>query len=432
VATATLDDILAKAYEEEGLTRADIVAHKGCISTGNLGLDFILGGGIARGRICELYGLSQSGKTTTASQTAAVALANGERVLYVDFEQALDTVYLKTLGVDVDNPLFIPYPASSLEQGMHAASEMIRTGEIALAVFDSVAAMTPRKIVEENSESRTTAMERARLLGNELAKLNPICARTGCAAVFINHERDVIETGWVPPGTPKRTTTPGGSGLKYYSSQRVQFRIGKQFKGERVDPLSGATIKETHSQTVTALVTKNKLAKPLQFAELYLVLGEGFSDAHAAIKVLEAAGIVKKTGAFYTFPEDLYNASMATTPKGPRIQGLGSILDLALGMPEWGEALGNRARAVLNMSQTSLKATLVDDPDGPGTVPVEAPENADEVLVTTADVAPKLPAPAPQDSVLPARIGDPTDSVIAAPKVAPANGPSSATALRLT
>lgn len=397
-ASATLDDILAKAYEEEGLTREDIVTHKGFISTGNLAMDFVLGGGIARGRITELYGLSQSGKTTVASQVAARCLANGEHVLYVDFEQALDTLYLKTLGVDVNDPLFHPYPAASLEQGMHVASQLIRTGQISCAIFDSVAAMTPRKIVEEDSESRTTAMERARLLGNELSKLNPICARTGAAAIFINHERDVIETGPTRPGMPKRTTTPGGSGLKYYSSQRVQFKIIKSFKGERVDPLSGAKINEVHSVMTLATVTKNKLAKPMQFAELYLVLGEGFSDAHAAMKVLEAARVVKKSGSFFYFPDDLYNPSMKSGDKGPQIQGLGSILDLAAGDPEWGTRLSDRARAVLNMDVSALKATLVDDPDGQGTAPIPVSEDVpeiDEVPVTEADVAPKRPEPAP-------------------------------------
>lgn len=398
--TLTLDDILAKAYEEQGLSRDDIITHKGFISTGNLAMDFVLGGGIARGRTTELFGLSQSGKSSTAVQTCAQAMRNGEHVLYVDFEQALDIDYMRALGVDVKSPLFHPVPAANLEDGMFAASEAIRSGQAALAVFDSVPAMTPKKIVEENTESRTTAMERARLLGNELAKLNPICAQTGCAAVFINHERDVIETGPVRPGMPKRTTTPGGSALKFYASQRVQFKVIKQFKGERVDPLSGEKIQETHSVLVQATVTKNKLTKPMQVAQLYLVLGEGFSDAHAAMKVLEAAKVVKKKGSsFYVFPESLaHPGSMRETEDGFQVQGLGTILDMAVALPEWGARLSAAARAKLNLSVEDLAPKLVEDPETGGSAPEErVEEDPDEVTVTDVDVPAARPRRAEPD-----------------------------------
>lgn len=429
MATATLDDILAKAYEEEGLTAEDVISSKGFISTNNLALDFILGGGIARGRISEFYGLSQAGKTTAAAQACAWAMAQGEHVLYVDFEQALDVEYLRALGVDVHNPLFHPYPAASLEQGMSTASQAIRTGQISVAVFDSVAAMTPRKIVEEDSESRTTAMERARLLGNELSKLNPICARTGTAAIFINHERDVIETGPTRPGMPKRTTTPGGSALKYYASQRIQFRVEKQFKGERVDPLTGEKINETHSVISRATVTKNKLTKPMQFATLYLVLGKGFSDAHAAMQVLLASKVIKKSGAFFYFPEDLYHPQMASGAKGPQIQGLQAVLMLADMDPEWGAKLSARARQQLNMDVTQLAPTLVEDPEGDGSPPeVPVEEDPDEVAVTDADVRP-APALAPLLEKVGVDLEDKTPQVPARP--APPGPPPAGQAMRL-
>lgn len=304
---------------------------------------------------------------------------------------------------------------------MQTASEAIRTGEVSLAVFDSVAAMTPRKIVEENTESRTTAMERARLLGNELSKLNPVCAKTGCAAVFINHERDVIETGPTRPGMPKRTTTPGGSGLKYYSSQRVQFKIIKSFKGERVDPLTGEKINEVHSVLSQATVTKNKLTRPMQVAKLYLVLGEGFSDAHAAMMVLEANNVVKKGAAgVYVFPEDVANTdNMKQTDKGWTFQGLGNVLTLASVFPEWGEKLTNRARQQLGMVE-EVKTSLVDDPDGSGSpelIQDSSEDYSDEVPITDADV-PK-----------PASASEPVAAVATA---APARGPAPGSALNFT
>lgn len=379
------------AYEEEGLSYEDVISDKGFIPTGNLALDFVLGGGIARGRIAELYGLSQSGKTTTAAQCAAQAMKMGLPVLYVDFEQALDKLYLRSLGVDVDNrELFLPYPAASLEQGMSVASQAIRTGKLGLAIFDSVAAMAPRKLVEEDGESRTTAMERARLLQNELSKMISFLSKTGTAAIFINHERDVIETGPTRPGMPKRTTTPGGSGLKFYSSQRVQFKIVKQFKGERKDPLTGEKINETHSVMSQALVTKNKVGKPMQAAQLYLVLGQGFSNAHAAMMVLEANKVVRKSGAFWYFPDDLYHPQMKSGDKGAQLQGLGAVLALADFDPEWAEKLANRARVELKLDIKDLQPVLVDDPEGEGHEPDVAEEPVDP---EDAPVTAPLPKP---------------------------------------
>jgi recombination protein RecA len=402
VSQTTLNDILDQAYADEDLTFESVIADKGYIPTGNLGLDYVLGGGVARGRITELYGLSQSGKTTTACQVAAQCQKMGLPVLYLDFEQALDKPYMNQLGVDTENRgLFHPYPAASLEQGMHVASKVARTGKIGCIIFDSVPAMTLQKILEEDGESRTSAMERARILSNELGKLNPILARTGTAAVFINHERDVIEMTPARPGMPKRTTTPGGSALKYYASQRVQFKIIKTFKGERIDPLSGEKINETHSVLVQATVTKNKLTRPMQVAQLYLVLGEGFSDGYSAMKVLEANKVVKKAGAFYYFPEDLYHPQMKSGDKGASMQGLVSILALSDFDSEWGIKLSDRARDILSMP-ISLVPKLVDDPETGGTVsdPDPDPEVVEEihepeVVIPAAPVVEVAPEPAP-------------------------------------
>lgn len=396
--SSSLAEIMQKAYEDEGLTWEQVIADQGFISTGNVALDYVLGGGVARGRITEFSGLSQTGKTSTACQVAAQCQKMGEPVLYVDFEQALDKPYLRALGVDTeDKELFLPLPASSLEHGMSVASQAIRTGQVGCAIFDSVAAMTPKKIIEEDGESRTTAMERARLLKNELGKLNSYLARTGTAAIFINHEMDVIETSPVRPGMPKRVTTPGGTGLKFYSSQRVRFQITKTVRGERVSLLSGEKISEGHSVMVRATVTKNKLAPPNQFADLYLVLGKGFSDAHASLGVLVAAGIVKKaTAGIYHFPEDLYHPQMKSTDKGGSLQGLGNILDFADFDPDWAAQIRARAWGVLAPTAADPTASRVrsEDPEEGGTAPVEQPvEDPDEVVVTAADVRPSAPAP---------------------------------------
>jgi RecA/RadA recombinase len=338
----------------------------------------------------------------------------GLPVLYLDFEQALDKPYMNQLGVNTeDRSLFHPYPAASLQQGMAVASKAARTGDIGCIIFDSVPAMTLQKLLEEDGESRTSAMERARILSNELGKLNPILARTRTAAIFINHERDVIDMAPARPGMPKRTTTPGGTALKYYSSQRVAFKLIKTFKGERIDPLTGEKINEAHSMMSQATVTKNKLAPPMQVAALYLVLGRGFNEAHAAMGVLVASKVVKKTSSFYYFPEDLYHPQMKTGDKGAQLQGLQSILDLADFDLEWGRKLRDRAWEILKPTAADPTVTRkqVDDPETGGTapepdpvvaeVPVETPEPvaAPEVVAPAAPVAevvaPVKPAPTP-------------------------------------
>lgn len=334
--------------------------------------------------------------TTLAAMVAAQCQRAGLPVLYLDYEQALDTDYLRDLGVDTeDRKLFLPYPAASLEAGAEVATRAIATGQLGCVIFDSVAAMTPAKIINEDGESRTTGMERARLLTNLLNKMNPSLARTGTAAIFINHERTEVNTAGGRPGMPPTKTTVGGTALKYYASTRVRFVITKKFKGARIDPLTGDKIEEVHSVTSLAEVTKNKTGAPFQRADLYLVLGQGFSNPHAAMGVLVGAKVVRKgAGGIYTFPEDLYNPSMASADKGPTVRGLQNVLDLADGDVEWGGRLLARAQAVLAPhGSPSAERVLLDDPDGAGSELATPAEGMSEGDVDEMRVA--APAPVP-------------------------------------
>lgn len=392
----TLDDVMASAYEKAGIDEADVLTDKGFIPTGNLALDFILGGrGFPRGRSIELYGLSQSGKTTTAAMAAAQAQKLGLRVLYLDFEQALDEPYLNALGVDTRNrSLFYPFPAASLEQGAEVATAAARTGQVGLIIFDSVAAMTPRSSLEKDEEaSRTLAMDRARLLGGLLSKLNPILAHTGTCALFINHLRDVIETGPVRPGMPKRTTTPGGTALKYYSSVRVQFTVVKKWKASRLDPLTAEQVDEAHSVSSRASVTKNKVAPPHQNADLYLELGAGFSNSYSAMQVLVGHKVVRKSGAFYYFPEALYHPNMTQGQKGSSLQGLQSILDLARVFPEWESLLVKYAIDTLPREKTTVALPVIEDEVAEDSVVAEIPEDGLESPIIAEPVLEVLPSP---------------------------------------
>jgi recombination protein RecA len=350
----TLVGIVDEAYKEAELTRDDILNIKGYLSSGNLALDAILGGkGWPMGRSIELFGLSMSGKTTIAATAAAVCQSMGKPVLYIDFEQALDRPYLESLGVNTeDRRLFLPYPAGSLDEGMELATRAARTGELGLIVCDSVGAMIPRSMAESDVDSRTLAMERARILGAALGKLNPILSRTGTTALFINHERDVIETGPVRPGLPKRTTTAGGSALKYLATVRIKFKVIEATKHKRFSLVRGEEVSEPHAALVFVEVTKNKLAPPFQTAHMYLEFGYGFNNAHAALTVLVGSSIIRKTGAFYYFPEDLKHSQMSTSDKGSQLQGVQAVLTLADEDPSWRDRLVDRARAVLQHTET--------------------------------------------------------------------------------
>lgn len=332
--------------------------------------------------------------TTTASMVAAQAQKQGLRVLYLDFEQALNEPYLNALGVNTrDRRLFIPFPAASLEHGSEVAVAAARTGQVGLIVFDSVAAMTPKSSVDEDKESRTLAMERARLLGNLLSKLNPILARTGTCALFINHLREVIDTGPTRPGMPKRTTTPGGTSLKFYSSVRVQFTVVKKWKAERIDPLTGEKVSDAHAVTSKAEVTKNKLAAPYQSAELYLELGRGFNQAWSAMQVLVGNKIVKKAGAYFQFPQDLYHPNMVTGAKGPSLQGLQSVLDLAETFPEWGAQLATAAVAALPAERVTVALPDLDAEEASPVV--EDTSSLDEIPQEPVITAPTVDLPPP-------------------------------------
>jgi len=401
----TLDEIIAAAYIEEGLTEQDILGDAGAVSSGNLALDHILGvGGFPRGRSIELSGLSQAGKTTIACQVAAEAQSNGETVVYVDFEQALDEPYLNALGVQTRDPsdptrfhpLFRPYPAASLEQGMEVAGDAVRSGEVGVIVFDSVAAMTPRKSVEEYSDSRMQAAERARVLGYALSSLNPNLARTGTTAIFINHIRDVIETGPTRPGMPKRTTTIGGSALKFYASVRAEFTTSfsgaKTFKRERFDVLTGEKVDEPYAVLVKVKVTKNKLAAPFQSAVLYLELGKGFSNPYSALDVLVGNKVVRKAGAYYYFPDSIYHPQMKSGDKGPSLQGLQSVLALAEMDATWGVSLADAARSVLAEHRKQAPQVVPEPIESDRGEPVSPPEPVAEAL--SLDESPTDP-PAP-------------------------------------
>ena len=256
------------------------------IPTGSMTLDLALGiGGIPRGRIVEIYGPESSGKTTVALHCIAEAQKAGGEVAFIDVEHALDPVYAKNLGVDIDSML-VSQPDSG-EQALEIAEALARSGAIACIVIDSVAAMvTKSKIDGEMGDTHVGQL--ARLMSQAMRKLTSVIAKSNCCAIFINQVREKIGVIY---GNPE--TTPGGRALKFYASVRIEVRRGEQIK-------NGS---EVIGNRTRCKVVKNKVAPPFKECEFDIMYGKGISRTGEVLDLATEMGIVKKGGAWYSYNE---------------------------------------------------------------------------------------------------------------------------------
>ena len=254
-------------------------------STGSISLDIALGGGFPKGRIIELYGPESSGKSTLSLHAVKSVQQNGGACGYIDAEHAFDPEYAENIGIDIEN-LYISQPDCG-EQALSIAEIMARSGAINLIVIDSVAALTPKAEIEGDMGDAHVGLQ-ARMMNQALRKLTAVADKNNCTIIFINQLREKVGVMF---GNPE--VTPGGRGLKFYSSVRLDVRRIEGMKQDGVVVANKTRVK----------VVKNKIAPPFKEAVFEIVFGKGISFTGDLVDTAAERGLVQKSGAWYSYKD---------------------------------------------------------------------------------------------------------------------------------
>ena len=312
-----------------------------CIPTGSLALDIALGiGGIPRGRVTEVFGAESAGKSTLAIHIMAETQKLGGIAAYIDVEHALDPIYAANCGLKLDD-LLIAQPDSA-EQALDITEQLVRSGAVDAVVVDSVAALVPQAEIEGDMGDTHVGLQ-ARLMSQALRKLTSSIHRSRTAVIFINQIREKIGVTY---GSPE--VTPGGRALKFYSSVRVDLRRVESIK-------QGA---EVMGNRVRARIVKNKVAAPFRVAEFDIMFNLGISKMGDILEIGVEQGVVKKSGAFYSYGE---------TKLG---QGRENSKDFLIQHPEIAESIEGRLRSPVDEPTESAELGLPDNglSSGPNSV----------------------------------------------------------------
>lgn len=341
----------------EGNKKLDVES----VPTGSIGLDYALGiGGLPKGRIIEIYGPESGGKTTVTLHAIAETQKLGGMAAFIDVEHALDPVYAKSLGVDIDH-LIVSQPDTG-EQALEIMETLARSGAIDIVVLDSVAAMVTKAEIDGEIGDSFVGVQ-ARLMSAAMRKLTSVISKSNTVAIFINQVREKIGVMY---GNPE--TTPGGRALKFYASVRIEVR-----KGEKI--VDGG---EIIGYTTKCKVVKNKVAPPFKETQFDMIFGEGISRLGEIITMGEELGFIKKSGAWYS-----YNGERLGQGKEKTKNFLKENDDLRLEI---------EGKIKENMSKLDMSASE----DGEGTDNDDTSESAAEnELKEIGDEAAKADAPAP-------------------------------------
>jgi len=314
------------------LGEASAKMHVEVIPTGSLALDIALGvGGVPRGRVVEIYGPESSGKTTVALHVIAEAQKTGGTAAFIDAEHALDPVYARNLGVDIDN-LLVSQPDTG-EQALEIAEALVRSGAIDVLVIDSVAALVPRAEIEGEMGDSHVGLQ-ARLMSQALRKLTGVISKSRTTAIFINQIREKVGVMF---GNPE--TTPGGRALKFYASVRMEVRRIETLK-QGADMIGNRT---------RVKVVKNKVAPPFKQADFDIMYGEGISKEGGIIDVGTEMNIIEKSGAWYSY-------------NGERLgQGKENVKEYLREHPEVAGEIEGRIRQLMVVAGDKIAAAAEDE-----------------------------------------------------------------------